>query len=72
MRSHQTEQAEVPIDRIRQPLQHIIHLENLSGLALIAGAVTALILANTAFAESVAALFDTGHEAVGGWFGLAP
>ena len=41
------------MDRIRQPLQRLIHLENLSGLALIAGAVTALILANTAFAESV-------------------
>lgn len=52
--SHQTNQpVEVPIDRIRQPLLRIIHLENLSGLALIAGAVTALILANTAFAESV-------------------
>ncbi|MCP3989475.1 MAG: Na+/H+ antiporter NhaA [Actinomycetia bacterium] len=49
-----TEQAvEVPIDRIRQPLQRIIHLENLSGIALIVGAVTALILANTPAAESV-------------------
>ncbi len=45
--------VEVPIDRIRQPLQRIIHLENLSGLALIAGAVTALVVANSAFAESV-------------------
>ncbi|MGI9596586.1 MAG: Na+/H+ antiporter NhaA, partial [Acidimicrobiales bacterium] len=53
MSHHPTQPAEVPIDRIRQPLQRIIHLENLSGLALIAGAVTALVLANTAFAESV-------------------
>ena len=46
-------QAEVPIDRIRRPLLRIIHLENLSGIALIAGAVTALVLANTSLAESV-------------------
>ncbi len=53
MSHHTTQPPEVPIDRIRQPLQRIIHLENLSGLALIAGAITALVLANTAFAESV-------------------
>ena len=46
-------QGEVPIDRIRRPLLRIIHLENLSGIALIAGAVTALVLANTSLAESV-------------------
>ena len=52
--SHNSDQpVEVPIDRIRQPLLRIIHLENLSGLALIAGAVTALVLANTSLAESV-------------------
>ncbi len=53
MSSHRSEAVEVPIDRIRLPLVRIIHLENLSGMALIAGAVTALVLANTGFAESV-------------------
>ncbi|MGI9612159.1 MAG: Na+/H+ antiporter NhaA [Acidimicrobiales bacterium] len=45
--------AEVPIDRLRAPLLRLIHLENLSGLALIAGAVTALVLANTPLHDSV-------------------
>ena len=53
MSHHPNQPVEVPIDRIRQPLLRIIHLENLSGLALIAGAVTALILANSGLAESV-------------------
>ncbi|MGH1492442.1 MAG: Na+/H+ antiporter NhaA [Acidimicrobiales bacterium] len=53
MSNHPTQPVEVPIDRIRQPLQRVIHMENLSGLALIAGAVIALVLANTAFAEPV-------------------
>lgn len=53
MARHSNQPIEVPIDRIRQPLQRIIHLENLSGIALIAGAVTALVLANTSAAESV-------------------
>ncbi len=48
-----TPQIEKPIDRLRLPIERIIHLENLSGLALIAGAVTALVLANTGAAESV-------------------
>ncbi|MGI9611817.1 MAG: Na+/H+ antiporter NhaA, partial [Acidimicrobiales bacterium] len=47
------ERAEVPIDRLRAPLLRLIHLENLSGLALIAGAVTALVLANTSLHDSV-------------------
>ena len=45
MSHHPPAPVEVPIDRIRQPLMRIIHLENLSGIALIAGAVTALVLA---------------------------
>jgi len=40
-------------------------------LTMLAGFL-ALLFTMPAFAESVAALFDTGHEAVGGWFGLAP
>jgi NhaA family Na+:H+ antiporter len=51
--THLDSQIEVPIDRIRQPVQRIIHLENLSGIALILSAATALILANSPLAESV-------------------
>ncbi|MEL7154960.1 MAG: Na+/H+ antiporter NhaA [Actinomycetota bacterium] len=43
---------EMPIDRVRRPLQRLIHLENLSGIALILGAVTALVLANGPAAEA--------------------
>ena len=53
MSNHVNQPIEVPIDRIRQPLQRMIHLENLSGIALIAGAVTALVLANTGAAETM-------------------
>ncbi len=53
MSHHPPQPVEVPIDRVRQPLMRLIHLENLSGLALIAGAVIALVLANGPFAESV-------------------
>ena len=45
--------SEVPIDRLRRPLQQVIHLENLAGLALISGALVALVLANSPLAESV-------------------
>jgi len=48
-----TAPCEVPIDRIRRPLERILHLENVSGIALIAGAVVALVLANSPVAESV-------------------
>ncbi len=53
MSHHAPRQIEKPIDHIRLPLERIIHLENLSGLALIAGAVAALILANTGAAETM-------------------
>lgn len=53
MSDHAPQAVEVPIDRIRQPLLRIIHLENLSGIALILGAVTALVLANTPAADAV-------------------
>ncbi len=41
------------MDRIRQPVMRLIHLENLSGIALILGAVTALVLANSPAGEAV-------------------
>ena len=44
---------EKPIDHLRAPIERIIHLENMSGIALIAGAVVALVLANTPAAETV-------------------
>jgi NhaA family Na+:H+ antiporter len=67
---HRTEPVEVPIDRIRQPLLRIIHLENISGIALIAGAVTALILANTPLGESVDHFWHHHLEVVVGPFHL--
>ncbi len=53
MSHHPPRAIEVPIDRLRQPIQRLIHIESLSGLALIAGAVTALILANSPAGEAV-------------------
>ncbi|MDH3302929.1 MAG: Na+/H+ antiporter NhaA [Acidimicrobiia bacterium] len=65
--SRQTNQViEKPIDRIRLPLERIIHLENLSGLALIAGAVTALVLANTGAAETMDHFWHSHLEVVVG------
>ncbi len=53
MSGHPPQPIEVPIDRIRRPVQRILHLESLGGIALIVGAVTALVLANSPFGESV-------------------
>ena len=53
MSGHVVDAVELPIDRLRAPLLRLIHLENLSGLALIAGAVTALVLANSPLHEVV-------------------
>ena len=53
MSHHPPQTVEKPIDRLRHPMQRMIHMENLAGLALIAGAVIALVLANTGVAESV-------------------
>lgn len=53
MSGHAPQPIEVPIDRIRQPIQRIIHLENLAGIALILGAVTALVLANSPAGHAV-------------------
>jgi NhaA family Na+:H+ antiporter len=53
MGHHAPQPIEMPIDRIRQPIQRLIHIESLGGLALIAGAVTALVLANSPLAYDV-------------------
>ena len=65
--SHRTTQViEKPIDRVRLPLERIIHLENLSGIALIAGAVAALVLANTGAAETMEHFWHSHLEVVVG------
>ena len=51
---HPASLAERPIERIRRPIDRVIHLENISGFALIGGAVLALVLANSLWSESVA------------------
>ena len=53
MSGREVQTVEVPIDRLRAPILRLIHLENLSGLALIAGAVIALVLANSPLRETV-------------------
>jgi NhaA family Na+:H+ antiporter len=53
MSHHQARPKEKPIDHLRAPIERIIHLENMSGIALIAGAVVALVLANVPVADSV-------------------
>ncbi|MEM9655828.1 MAG: Na+/H+ antiporter NhaA, partial [Actinomycetota bacterium] len=53
MSHHPPQTIEKPIDRLRHPMQRLIHTETLGGFALIAGAVTALVLANTGAAEAV-------------------
>ncbi|MEL6983012.1 MAG: Na+/H+ antiporter NhaA, partial [Actinomycetota bacterium] len=70
MSHHAPQPVEVPIDRIRQPLMRIIHLENLSGIALILGAAAALILANSAFGEDIDHFWHYHLEVVVGPFHL--
>ena len=45
--------VDVPIARLRRPLERLIHLENISGVVLILGAVVAVILANSPLRHSV-------------------
>ncbi len=45
--------VDVPIARLRRPLERLIHLENISGVVLILGAVTAVVLANSPLRHSV-------------------
>ncbi len=54
----------VPIDRVRQPMLRLIHLENISGVALIVAALVALALANSPLAEDVAHFWHT-HLTIG-------
>ncbi len=44
----------VPIDKLRQPMRKLIHLENISGVALIVAALVALVLANSPLGGEVA------------------
>ncbi len=44
----------VPIDKLRQPMRRLIHLENISGVALIVSALVALVLANSPLGGDVA------------------
>ena len=50
---HPPQPIEKPIDHVRQPVQRLTHMETLPGIALIAGAVVALVLANSGAAEAV-------------------
>ncbi len=56
-------ESDLPIQRIKQPVERLIHLENISGIALIGGALVALLLANSPLGDTVAA-FWTHHLVV--------
>ncbi|MGF1599691.1 MAG: Na+/H+ antiporter NhaA [Acidimicrobiales bacterium] len=56
----------VPIDRLRRPVERIVHLENISGIALIAAAVVAVVLANSPLSEAFDHLLHTRIELKGG------
>jgi NhaA family Na+:H+ antiporter len=62
MSGHTRKRNEMPIDRLRAPIERIIHLENISGLALIAGAVLALVLANSPLGETMTEFWHTHLE----------
>lgn len=49
----------MPIDRLRRPVERLIHLENMSGIALIAGAVVSIVLANLSVGHSVEEFWHT-------------
>ncbi len=53
----------MPIDKLRRPMRRLIHLENISGVALIVAALVALVLANSPLAEDVAHFWHT-HLAI--------
>lgn len=58
-----TRPKEKPIDHLRAPVERLIHLENMSGIALVAGAAVALVLANLPVGESIDHFWHT-HLAV--------
>lgn len=56
-----TQQAPPPsaADRLREPIRRLIHLENISGIALIAGAIIAVTLATSPLAHDVEEFWHT-------------
>jgi NhaA family Na+:H+ antiporter len=56
----------VPIDRLRLPMRRLIHLENISGVALIVSAIVSLVLANSPLRDTVADFWHSHlHVAIG-------
>lgn len=52
-----------PVDRFRDPIHRLIHLENISGIALILGAIVAVVLATSPAAHAVEEFWHT-HLAI--------
>ncbi len=52
-----------PVDRLREPIKRLIHMENISGIALIAGAVVAVVLATSPLAGAAERFWET-HLAI--------
>ncbi len=48
-----------PIDKLRLPMRRLIHLENISGVALIVSAIVSLVLANSPLADTMADFWHT-------------
>ena len=48
-----------PVDKLRDPIKRLIHLENISGIALIAGAAIAVALATSPVAQAVEEFWHT-------------
>ncbi len=48
-----------PVDRLRDPIHRLIHLENMSGIALIVGAAIAVALATSPLANTVEEFWHT-------------
>ena len=50
-------ESDLPIQQIKQPIERLTHLENISGIALIGGALVALVLANSPLGDAVASFW---------------
>ena len=59
-----------PVDRLLAPLRNFLHTEASGGLLLLAGALAALMWANSPFADSYEALWNTPFTLQLGGFGL--
>lgn len=59
---HQSDSL-TPVDRLRDPIHRLIHLENISGIALILGALVAVVLATSPAAHAVEEFWHT-HLAI--------